>query len=143
MSSLIFSLYFSKLFIQFIAPGDGVGCTTELTDWSSVCAELQTGTLLGILLGFVVGLIGSILCHFDIWFGTVTFFSTAAAVVMSRLCKYCLMWGVQKMNSDLRERMWIGPVLAGCQDFVACLVILQVTRVLLSFWPLDTDDDNL
>jgi len=113
-------------------------------DWLYVNLEMKAGSHVGILLGLLAGVFGFIMSELDIWFSIAVSISTAAATFLSRLCKVFCMLLYQKQNPTHSQRIiWTRAVMAGCQDFICCLVILQLTRVLFTLRPIQTAEDDL
>ena len=99
---------------------------------SRIGAELQAAASIGTLLGLLIGLVGFLLSDFDIWLGTVNWISIAAATVVSSMCNLLLIRAIQTLDERHgRANAWVGPAMTGCRDLVACLVILQISRLLL------------
>jgi len=121
------------------------GNDTLVRDWAScISLHLKAGSVVDILLGVLVGFIGFIMSDLDIWFGVALSFATAVGTIISRTFKVSLMWVFQRLDlSHSHRSLWTVPVAVGCQDFIRCLMILQVTWALVSVRPIHITDDDV
>ena len=98
---------------------------------SSIFKELQKGFILGMLNGFSIGLVG-FFGHLDLQLGIVIAFSVCIAVVIARLCKVYFTF-VLRILEVRQNHLLIDPGMIGMQDFISCLVVMNVVSA-LSTW---------
>jgi len=101
-----------------------------MPDLPHILPELQTGCIGGIIIGVFIGLNDFMTSDTDLWFCTVISLSIAAATIVSRLFKFFALWILHNHDNNLAEF-----VMAGCHDFIICLVLKLVTYSLYSIWP--------
>lgn len=107
---------------------------------SNVCAELQSCSIIGILLGILLGLLGLFVSGLDIWFAI----ALASSIVTATILLLGLKVIHYKVQQKYSNRMkWTTPILIGCQDFLLSCTMLQMTHLLLSIWPVDTVDSDI
>ena len=113
---------------------DETGSNRQLFDQKYIGSILKEGFIIGMSLGVIIGFVGFLLSHNDFWFGIAIALSIAAATIMSKASKLFLSWMTQKVNPSQRRLMWAEQVLIGCQDFICCLTILEMTHLLSTVW---------
>jgi len=119
--------------------------TPLLRDWAScISLDLKTGSFVDILLGVLVGFIGFIMSDLDIWFGIALSFAAAIGTIILRTFKISFLWVFERLDlSHSHRSLWTVPVAVDCQDFIRCLIILQVTWALISVRPIYINDDDV
>ena len=122
---------------------DETGSNRQLFDQKYIGSILKEGFIIGMSLGFIIGFVGFLLRYNDFWFGIAIVLSIAAATIVSKACNLLLTWMTQKLSPSQSRLVWAEQVLMGCQDFVCCLTILEMTHLLSTVWLMNGGDDDI